>query len=334
MGKSKKRKNVIYEKRALESLQKHLAYFRRPIPNGNIPGITGTVEDLGKAVSMLPQKKKEALERFWGLLPGTTNHAKTIFNGKKKDLAYENMLNNSNEALKELLTIEYLYVYDSNVRGVIDNILKKVDRKGLDISDIDVIKYVLIFLIFIAGGHHMIFENDDHDINLESEENIHFDEYALLDTMWKESACWLEDSSINLALLIEIIQMFDLKDIVMMKRFVKLPLDKIEIEIETEELTTFKKIRQIKERMFSLGGWKVTSEIIYGVAISKEQENKLVNHFDEFRKNWSSVLKFKTKTKVIKTTQGEHMVDVYEIEGMEFTDLYELMSLYICRKWL
>ena len=330
----KKRKNISYEKEALESLQKHLAYFRRPLPNGNIPGITGTAEDLGKAVSMLPQKEKEALERFWGLIPGTTNHGKAIFNGKKKDLAYENMLNNSNEALKKLLTIEYLYVYDNNVKSVIDNILTKVDRTGLEISDMEAIKYLLIFLIFIAGGHHMIFENDDYDIDLEADEKIHFDEYALLDTMWQESACLLEDSSIKLGLLIDIIQMFDVEDIAIMKSFVGLPLDKLECEVGIEKLSTFKAVRQIKEKMFGFGGWNVTNEIIYGAAITQEQENKLVSHFDEFRKNWSFVLNFKTKTKVIKTTQGEHTVDVYEIEGLEFTDLYELMSLYVCRKWL
>ena len=334
MGKSKKRKNVSYEKGALESLQKHLAYFRRPLPNGNIPGITGTVEDLGKAVSMLPQREKEALERFWGLVPGTTNHGKAIFNGKKKDLAYENMLNNSNEALKKLLTIEYLYVYDNNVKSVIDNILTKVDRTGLEISDMEAIKYLLIFLIFIAGGHHMIFENDDYDIDLEADEKIHFDEYALLDTMWQESACLLEDSSIKLGLLIDIIQMFDVEDMAIMKSFVGLPLDKLESEVGIEKLSTFREVRRVKEKMFNLGAWSVTSEIIYGAAISKEQENKLVSHFDEFRKNWSIVLNFKTETKVIKTTQGEHSVDVYSIEGLEFTDLYELMSLYVCRKWL
>lgn len=330
----KKRKNVSYDKNALESLQKHLAYFRQPLQNGNIPAIRGTQEDLAKAVSMLPKMHKEAVERFWGLIPGTTNHSKLIFNGKKKDLAYENMLNNSNEALKELLKIEYLYVYDSNVKRVINNIVTKIDKKGLDISDMDAIKYLLIFLIFIAGGHHMIFENDDYNIDWETDKNVHFDEYALLNTMWEESGCLLADYSINLGLLKDLLQMFDLEDVATMKTFVRLPLDKLEKETQIERLSTFKDVRQVKEKIFAFGGWSVTTDLIYGSAISKNQQEMLMNHFDAFRKNWSSVLRFKTGTKTIKITTGTHTADVYTVEGLEFTDLYELMSLYVCRKWL
>ena len=43
---------------------------------------------------------------------------------------------------------------------------------------------------------------------------------------------------------------------------------------------------------------------------------------------------FKTRTKSIKVSNGIRTLDVYEIKGIEFTDIYEIMFLYLEREYI
>lgn len=334
MGKKQQRQQVKYSRQALENMAFQLSCIRQPLKGGMIPKIQIDLDELEKTIGTLSKKERELLEKFWGLIPGTTNHGKQI--NKKHDIAYQNMMKHTLEVMKKLLSIEYLYRYDQEAKHVVNEMLGKINKEGVEyVSDIDAIKYLILFLIFFVGGPRMLFEGKEDKINLKEEENGHFDEYALLKVTWEESGRVLQDKSIKLKLLIEAIRMFDLKDVVAMQRFVNLPISKDDYDVETEVLSSFKQIRLFKEKIFPYGAWDVSSSLIYGSEINDIDLTELVESFSMLRANWESIATFKTKQQItLYTSEGERQLDCYKIGKLTFTDIYEVMFLYVSRSLL
>ena len=54
-------------------------------------------------------------------------------------------------------------------------------------------------------------------------------------------------------------------------------------------------------------------------------------NLDEIRKDWSKIEKFKCGQKELRTTGELRKLNVYNIGGLEFTDIYEVMFLYVER---
>lgn len=331
----KKRQTVSYDREALSNLAIQMIKIRQPIKNGNIPQININLDSLEEIIKALPKKERELLERFYGLIPGKANHSLKSNSHSSKDLAFSNMKNSASMIMWNLLKFEYMYQYDKQVEEVISGIATKIDKDGVEeVSDIDAIKYLLIFIIFIVGGPRLGFEEEGYQIDPEEEKRDSFDEYALLNNIWRNTGSEIPDNSINLKLLIDTINMFDLKDIVAMKRFVRLPISKEFETIQEGEMETFFDIRRFKERVFSDGEWCVTEALIYGSSAGKPNMANFAKHIPKFRADWSSVEGFKTKELSIVTSEGEKKLNCYEIGGFEFTDIYEIMNLYVNRRIL
>ena len=331
----KKRQIVSYDRKAISNLSLKISKIRKPVPEGHIPDLKIDLDKLEETIKNLPKKEKEALEKFWGLIPGTVNHGAQASSRKGNDVAYYNMLNAATDVMRKLLQFEYMRLYEETVDTIVKNIVTKIDKTGAEeVSDIDALKYVLILIIFIASGPRLVFEELDYKINLEAESNGYFDEYALLETTWNGTAQNLPDHSICLKLLMNAVEMFDVKDVVAMKRYIRLPVGKELDEIETPKMQSFKEIRFFKEKLFPNGSWEVTTFFIYGSMEGKPNLSKLVEHFGEFRSDWKNVEKYKVEPVLIETSEGEKTLDCYEIEGWEFTDIYEIMFLYLSRNYL
>ena len=73
---------------------------------------------------------------------------------------------------------------------------------------------------------------------------------------------------------------------------------------------------------------------IWNALRETEELKKFGEHFDEFRASWKSLRKFQSTKVNIVTTQGKKRITSYDIEGLKFTDIYEVMFLYICRNYL
>lgn len=336
MGKQKK--ITTYEQKGLEALKDYIYRFRKALPNQTIPNLGIKTDDLERAVKSLPKGFRESLEKFWGLKPGTNIHGKSIEKislTTTKDVAYINMLNKSNEAIKEMLEVEYLYILSSSFKKVIDKILAKIDKKGCEqVSDMDAIKYLLILIIFIEKGPNMIYDVDlELKIEEAKEKAYKYDTLALLMTVWESNGDALPDNSINLKLLISSLEMLDLKDVVTMKNYVRLPIEKNETP-DPEKLESFMDIRKFKERVFCAGPWNVTCDMIFGKSVSQEQIEKLLSHFHEFRSNWDKILELKKESKILETSKGKKEVALYEVEGLQFTDVYELINLFVNWRYL
>ena len=209
--------------------------------------------------------------------------------------------------------------------------MSKINREGCeDISDIDLIRYILIFLVFISNGPQMIYE-DNNELDVEKEEEGGFDKYALLNYVWEHSYKNLPDASINLKLLIETLGMFDLKDILIMKRYVGLPVPKEFDDSQIPQLDSFKTIREFKERIFAEGSWETTEFLICGGGTLQSQK---ANFMEEIHKIMMGhpIYKYKTATKEVKLSTGTKTLDAYNIGGLKFTDEYECMALYLNRR--
>lgn len=256
---------------------------------------------------------------------------------KKLDLATMRMLESINEIKSKFYTLENMYRYDQTVHELIDNIVRKIDKTGAEeVSDMDAIKYLLILIIIIAGGPRLIFEKEDSIINLKEEEDKHFDEYAILEAIWVETTHLLKDHSIRLRLLMNLVEMFDRKDVVAIKRYVRLPIDPEEQNMETVQLRSVKSCRLFKERLFPNGPWDVTTILIYGKPKNRPiGMKKFAQHFGQFARDWNNVEKYQAEERgVITTSEGKKQVPIYNIGGRVFSDTYEIMFLYLNRNLL
>lgn len=331
----KKRKVEAYDRKAIANLSLKISQMRKPIPEGDIPDLKINLDKLEETIKNLPKKDREVLEKFWGLIPGTVNHGAQVNSRKGNDVAYHNMLNGATDVMRKLLQFEYLRLYEENVDKIVKGLVTKIDKTGAEeVSDIDAIKYVLILIIFIASGPRLVFEELDYEIDLKSESEGHFDEYALLETTWSATASTLPDYSISLKVLIDAVDMFNVKDVVTMKRYIRLPISKELEEIETPHIESFKEIRLFKEKLFPNGSWEVSTFFIYGSMDGKPDLTKFAEHFEEFRADWKNVEKYRTEPVSVVTSEGEQILDCYTIEGWEFTDIYEIMFLYLSRNSL
>lgn len=337
-------------------MAQELRHIRRPIENSVIPELKIDIFALEIAVKNLPKKERETLEKSLGLLPGTARKYKNSSKKGFNDISRQNMENATLEIFEKLLSIEYLYSFDSNFRSFVENFASKLDKTGVEdisdiaakldktgvedisdidakldktgveyISDIDAMKYILILLVFIAGGPQLGVTSP---LSSEKEKNGQFDHYALLNATWTERAHTFPEHSINLKLLIEIIDMFDIKDVITMKRYVGLPIPKTYSDVQTPDLESFFSIRQFKEKLFKYGAWEITTAFIYNkAAISHINLKKFYGRINTLHRNWEKLSECKSYDFSLETTEGVRKLTVYKLAGAEFTDPYEIQCL-------
>ena len=279
----------------------------------------------------LPIEEKVSLEKLWSLILGTKNTISSARIRMLKDKAFRDLVNHSYRLMEKLTSIDYLHFFDKNVKELIEKIVSKINREGCeDISDIDSIRYILIFLIFMSNGPQMIYE-DNNELDVEKEEEGGFDKYALLKYVWEHSYKNLPDASINLQLLIGTLEMLNIQDVVTMKKYVGLSVPKEFDDSQIPQLDSFRTIREFKERIFSEGSWETTEFLICGGGTLQSQK---ANFMEEIHKIMMGhpIYKYKTATKEVKLSTGTKTLDAYNIGGLKFTDEYECMVLYLNRR--
>ena len=325
----KKRKAQSYDKEALSLLIKQMNFSRKPL-RGKLSPLEIDPERLEKVIScMLPKEDKEAIEKLFGLVPGSICHIKAHWTKKSSDKAYQEMLRKGLLAIERMMTVEYLSVFDKNVFHIVKDIISRVDRSGYEsMPEISIIKYIKLMLIFFIGGPKLFYESDGQEIDAKIDQMGKFDDYALLEDTWRVSCKDLPENAISLKLLLETLSNFDWKDIQQMKSFVGLPYDK---NVEVQTFYNFSDIRKFKEKLFPYGEWSATLGIIYYAKSEDMHFPEFVELFSEFRKDWNVLDRYISEEIEIITSEGAKKVPTYQIAGIGFTDKYEIMCLYINR---
>ena len=324
------------------------------------PNIKVNLIGLEKAVKALPKKDRETIERFWGL-NGGPNHSKKIGLTQKNDVAYQNMFKEAIQSFRKLFWVDYVNMYDENFNELVQIILKKVNKdNATKISDIEVIKYLIGFFILIWNGPKMSFEENLLEIDNDYENEATCDEYAIMKYMYVILKAY-PDKSVNLKLLIEFFEMLDFQDKLVAKKSVGLEIEyDCRVSCESKAILETKKkmniasvnaqginpnqvetarvctdIRRFKERAFKFGPWARTCELIIGNIIPIEEFMQIIA---EIYKKWSwtdEFEKFSTGKKVaIRTSSEVRNLDIYNIGGLEFTDLEEVDFLYSNRNFI
>lgn len=324
----KKQMSVDYDRSNLQGLANYMEGVRTPMKGGHLPRFRIDLDGLEKTIKSLPRKAREAIEKFWGLNPGTINHSHN--KSSLGNIAYERMFSNSKEVLQNIFTLEYSIKYEPNVADLVTKMARKVNKGNLEMSDIEVVKYLNIFFIIFYGGPNMLFE-DENNVNTEVDDNAVLDEYALLLEAWNELQDIIPDNSINLKLLLQAIEMLDFEDVLAMKKFAGIEISQEDLKMvgSIEEVKTLQEIRAFKERIFSYGCWWVTANLILNPA--KVNLIKFMEYLDLFRQDWENIKLFKSGTKQIMTAEGTRNLQIYQIGELEFTDPYEVMLLYVAR---
>lgn len=324
----KKQQPVNYDRTNLKGLANYMERTRAPMNGGSLPKLCINLDRLEETIKGLPRKPREATEKFWGLIPGTINHS---FGKSKlgKD-AYDIMFTNAKEVIKDLLTLEYSSRYDENVASLVEKLAAKVDKGDMEMSNIEVVKYLIAFFIIFYGGPQMLYEKED-SIDTGIDNKAVLDEYAMLLETDNELKGLIPDNSINLKLWMQVIEMLDIKDGLAIKKFARLNISKEDLRTfdEIEDIKVLQQIRAFKERIFPYGGWWVTTNLILDP--TKVELDGFMDRLDLLRRDWGNIKLFRSKTKQVMTSQGERDLLVYNIGGLEFTDPYEVMLLYVAR---
>ena len=237
-------------------------------------------KDLENAVCNLPDNIKDAIEKFFGLITNNPELAmrKVVKMGIDEPVD-QNLENLVGEGIYMLLDIEYLAKYDRRVKKAFNRIIQKAKKGGLFLSVTEAWKYVLLFLLF-------------------------FETVEDGKTRWNQFL----DSSINVKFLVEILPMFDIYDVAVMKSTVGLPLDEIEEKKEAYGLESMEEVENFRKKLFPEGDWNLVKAIFYGSDFDKEQVFSLLENCSDGS--------FQTIT----------------FQGISIQDWYELYSVYIMRK--
>lgn len=288
---------------------------------------------LQEAIQKLPNDKQEKIERFWGLTGGM-NHSKRLRKDNSKDIAYIKLCNEAINAAEELQTLDFLRLYDENVSKQIDSIVRKVNRSGIEISDSECVKYIIAFFVYLNNGPKMSFE-DEMDIDTNLDETFLLDEIETLSEIYEEISQY-PDNTINLKILVDFLEMMDFQDILAIKKSmrIEIPSDSLPKKMKLEDVDVARNvlsIRKLKEKAFPYGAWNVTTELIVGGEKSQKNLANFMKELDSIRKDWSKIADFWDGEKKLKTTSQTRTLNVYKIGGLEFTDVYEVMFLYLER---
>ena len=332
MKKLGKKQTQAYIPENLEYLAKNLAQIRVSRMNGGTSAVS--CDGLRAAICQLQRKDKEKIEKFYGL-NGGINHSKKLGISTSKDIAFKRMFDEVLVVIRRLLRLDYMYMYNVDLKKTIWSLLKKIDKRDVNIDDIEIIKYLLFFLVVFQNGPKMAFEKDDMTVDAEANPEYTFDEYAILQNAYNELKD-LPDGSINIKLVCHLVDMFDIMDVLSIKKGFGITIPKSQIQegvniSEVEEIRTLGQVRKIKERIFQYGSWEFTNEIILGNSEVISSLGEFAEELDRIRKDWGRIAEFKVGQKQICTTDGIRTLDVYNIGGFEFTDIYEVMFLYLER---
>ena len=327
MGKNKKAKAYIPE--AFKAFGLYLENLRQQGTQKLLKTVVNLV-GLEKAMNLLPKEDRETIEKFWGLTGGT-NHSKKLTAFTAKDVAFIQMRNKACQALSKLNRLDLARMYDNTVDTLVEMANRKLNMSGCaEITELEAVKYLIAFLIVIENGPKMSFEQDTMQVRTNVDQLCYMDEYEALNEMCQALQSH-PDHSINFWIVKNTFEMMDVRDCAIIQKTFGLKVEDDFDTKELEEIDTFRKIRLFKERVFKYGPWDVTCKLVLGFDLEIE---KIFKDISKLCKDWSKITDFKKTEMSLKISSETRKLDVYEIGELEFTDPYEVMCLYLARRFL
>ena len=351
------RKNVTtkqYDQKNLQSFSKRLFIIRNNIDNGRTP-LRINLECLETAIKGLPEKDRENIEKFWGLTGGTNHSRKLIV--RHNDQAYKNMQTAAELSMLKLFELDRVFVYDENLKQMIEFLYNKIKFKRVQVKKLDAIKYLIAFFGILENGPKMTYEEDPLTIDSSFGEHFVLDQYSAILGIY-QGLQENPNNSIKLRILIDWIEWMNFEDANIVKKSFGIGLPNVDDLKEVEktfqqvfkiegkqifpstkqlnEVQIIKRIsdaRSFKERVFPYGSWEITSELIFD-EIRKEQFKEFFEALNSIKCNWSKLENFKTGEKQLKTSAGMRTLAVYEVGGLKFTDPDEIIFLYTERYYI
>ena len=180
----------------------------------------------------------------------------------------------------------------------------------------------------------MLYEEEAKSVGWNEEDVGNYDMYTLLQATWESSISLMEEKNINMILLKEVVEMFDISDVISMKQHVGLPIGRQNVYIQTADLETFARIRKFKENLFSKGEWTVTEKLVYDSFTSKLNLKPLSDAMKHLRNNDTEKYRCEDRAIEIEVSTGKKELVLYKIGSLRFTDPYEMLALYLCRRAL
>jgi len=235
-----------------------------------------------------------------------------------------------------LFEIDSLALYCETIQKHIAALAPKFDKQGMQISDLEAIKYLMVYVVFIDNGPKMSFENEPMKMEKGNDKVAYvFDAYAMLREMSIDLKN-LPDGTIKVKILADLLEYNNFKDWMAMKQNMKIGIDKEDQKCFAGEplecLRNVGQIRSFKERIFPYGAWVVSSVLLLGDPENEVQLDSFMEEMNKIHKNWASIEEYKVRQETLMTSKEIRTLDVYNIGGLEFTDPDEIRFLYLERK--
>lgn len=346
MGSKKKGKSagdgLVYDPKAMDYLIKMIyqitaagEYTAQTIPENPQLDLSMRIDPhaLETAIrDVLPKKQREVIEKFFGL-KGSQNYCQMLMRlrGRITDInpGLINMRKDAEQALQKLLRLDEVAKFDRNFTRKVQFLAGKIDKTGTGMTDLECVKYVILYAVFMQNGPKYSNEEVMTLISVENERDTYWSGYVLMNELCEKFAKHGE-GTISMKMILSFIGMMDLEHVdIMMKTCGLVPW---EIEKYPDQeipvLDTLSLIRELKQKMFTSGSWNATWKIISGEKID-------LNSFwdSPLRNNFSMLFNYKTGTRKIRIVEGKKNIvkeiPVYNVGGIEFTDEMEIMFFYL-----
>lgn len=343
----KQTKTQRYDPKNLQAFSKKLLSIRTQLDDGKCL-FKINIDNLEVAIKGLPGEDREHIEKFWGL-NGGMNHGKRIFINPK-DQALLNMKMASEAAMVKLFEIDRVYIYEENLKSMIAFLLQKVDMSEIHLTEMEVIKYIIVYFAIMENGPKMPFEQNPMTVDKSYKNDFIFDEYSVIMGAYEEFQKY-PDNFIHLKTLIGWIEWLNFNDSNIIKKTFGISLPNVDYWKEAEAqlqqlpqfsgkqifpttkqlndaegLKTLSQIRTLKEKIFPYGAWNVTAGIIFSGVEDSDWQECLVG-LRRLKRNWNRLPEFKAGEIKLKTSAGLRTMDAYVIGGLEFTDPEEISFL-------
>jgi hypothetical protein len=342
-----KMEGIIYLPGAIEKLRDYIYMLRRPSDPGNkLAKLVIDLNGLQEAIVEMPERDRKKIEIFWGLKGGTNHSLKLGTSAVKGNIGFGIMARAAMNSFSKLLTLDNLLKYDISVSESISFLCSRVDKCGLQMSDEDIVKLILALCIYAENGPKMPYEEDAMIVDQDPNEALHtYDEFQVLHDICKGLGEYHE-KSINMKVLMDFFENLDFYDMLAIKKSVGIDISQyfnglrvLSKDKGIEEITDFtpddvevvrniKSVRDFKERVFSSGAWNTTNAIILGKDDVMSKLSEFYANVSKIKNDWADIEKFCTSQMQIRLSTGVKTYNVYNIGGLEFTDIAEVMFLY------
>lgn len=275
------------------------------------------VDDLKKALNLLPIKEKKKIYTAFGLAGGPINYLKDL---KHNDIALQNLLMDVEQIMLKLRALKYMYIYAPRVREYIDLVAKKVWDPEDKYSNLTKAKYVGLYYVFLINYYK--FPLEDFKV-LGAKQSVESRNYILpyfIVEAYNTLFCKFSDGDIIIPMIDAFLDNVD-------SELRKNILEYSQITLDSYQYKTVASIRKLKEELFPNGRWKAGVDFFRFSSIKRLSITQFKSGISAYKKYIADKENIKISTEKVEYSSEIRVIQKYDFyKDFSISDIRELKA--------